>query len=173
MLLRVCCSRCGAGRVVAGLCWARVRGVPQVWLPRVRFDLPHRAQSAISGTQTLRYRSFCAQSQSRVGDFIRSGNDAIQPLEKSASNSLICNERNFGACGLQIFDARRGERRRGRRERNRALTGLSGQIAKSAGTRRNPRQHAGLRNKKGQPRAVDLQVLVEVCRNEQTSASTP
>ena len=39
------------------------------------------------------------------------GNDAIQPLEKSASKPLICNERNFGACGLQDFDARRGERR--------------------------------------------------------------
>jgi len=46
----------------------------------------------------------------------RVGNDAIQPLEKSASNPLFCNERNFAACGLQIFDARRGERRRGRRE---------------------------------------------------------
>jgi hypothetical protein len=39
-----------------------------------------------------------------VGGFPRPGNDAIQPLEKSASKLLICNERNFGACGLRVFD---------------------------------------------------------------------
>ena len=35
--------------------------------------------------------------QSRVGHFLRLGNDAIQPFEKSASNPLICNDRIFGA----------------------------------------------------------------------------
>jgi hypothetical protein len=50
--------------------------------------------------------SLAAEGQPRVGDFLRVGNDAIQPLEKSASKLLICNERNFGACGLQSFDAR-------------------------------------------------------------------
>ena len=68
--------------------------------------------------QKLRGDSLTAEGPPRVGDSLRVGNDAIQLLEKSASNSLICNERNFGACGLQKFDARRRERRRGRRERN-------------------------------------------------------
>jgi hypothetical protein len=102
-----------------------------------------------------------AITQSWVGDFLRVGNDAIQPLEKSASKLLICNKLNFRACGLQIFDARPGERRRGRRERNGAWNGQPGEVAKSAGSRRNPRKHAGTRNKKGQPRAVDLCELVE------------
>jgi hypothetical protein len=100
-------------------------------------------------------------ARARFGDCFRLGNDAIQPLEKSASNLRICNERNFGACGLQDFDARRGERRRGRRERNDLSNWLSGVRAKSAGTRRNPRKHAGPRDKKGQPRVVGLAELVE------------
>jgi hypothetical protein len=95
-------------------------------------------------------------ARARFGDCFRLGNDAIQPLEKSASKLLNRNERNFGACGLQNFDARGGERRRGRRERNWAWNGQPGEVAKSAGSRRNPRKHAGTHNKKGQPRAVGL-----------------
>ena len=56
------------------------------------------------------------KGQSQVGYFRRVGNDAIQSLEKSASNRLICNDQNFGTCGLQDFDAGEGERRRGRRK---------------------------------------------------------
>jgi hypothetical protein len=98
----------------------------------------------------------CTKGEQEVGGFLRLGNDAIQPLEKSASNSLICNERNFSACGLQEFDADDVGRRRARRERNGALKGLYTQVTKSVGSRRNPRKHAGSRNKKGQPRAVGL-----------------
>ena len=53
------------------------------------------------------------------------------------------------------------EKRRGTRERNRALKGLYSQVTKSAGFRSNPRKHAGLRNEKGQPKAVGLYELVE------------
>jgi hypothetical protein len=41
-----------------------------------------------------------------VGHFLRAGNDAIQPIEKSASKLLNRNERDFGVCGLQMVDAR-------------------------------------------------------------------
>ena len=87
--------------------------------------------------------------------------DAIQPLEKSASKPLICNDRFCGACGLQDFDAGRVQRRRARREWNGPKNGLPGQKAKSAGFRRNPREHAGPGNGKGQPRAVGLDDLVD------------
>ena len=102
-----------------------------------------------------------AERQPRVGDFLRLGNDAIQPLEKSASKLMICNERNFGACGLQDFDAGEAGRIRARRERNGPLNGLRDQVTKSAGSLRNPRKHAGLRNEKGQPSVVGLYELVE------------
>jgi len=42
---------------------------------------------------------------------------------------------------------------------------------KSAGFRRNPRKHAAARNKKGQPRVVDLNILVEAGGIECESAS--
>ena len=71
-------------------------------------NLPHRASLGISSTRKLNRCLVFAEGQPRVGDFLRLGNDAIQPLETSASKLLICNERNFGACGLQDFDARRG-----------------------------------------------------------------
>lgn len=61
-----------------------------------------------------------------VGNFLRVGNDAIQPLEKSASEPLICNDRICGASGLRVLGAGRGERRRVRRERNEALNVLPG-----------------------------------------------
>jgi hypothetical protein len=48
-----------------------------------------------------------------VSCFLRVGNDAIQPLEKSASKLLIRNGRNFGACGLQIFDGGWGREKNG------------------------------------------------------------
>jgi hypothetical protein len=73
---------------------------------------------------------------------------------------LICKERNFGACGLQDFDAGEVGRIRPRRERNRAWNGRPCRVVKSAGYRRNPREHAGPRNKKGQPRVVDLSEFV-------------
>jgi hypothetical protein len=123
-------------------------------------DLPHRASTALSNTQRLQRRLVCAERQSRVGDFPRVGNDPIQPSEKSASKLLICNDCICGASGLQIIDAMGAERRRARSEWNRALRGLPGRVAKSAGTCRNPRNSAVLRNKKGQPRAVDLYILV-------------
>jgi len=82
-------------------------------------DLPHRASTALSNTQWLQRRLVCAERQSRVGDFPWGGNDPIQPFEKSASKLLICNERNFGACGLQDFDAGEVGRIRPMRERNR------------------------------------------------------
>lgn len=39
--------------------------------------------------------------------------------------------------------------------------GLNGGVGKSVTVRRNPRQYAAAGNKKGQPRTVDLRVLVE------------
>ena len=66
-----------------------------------------------------------------VGDFLRVGNDAIQPLEKSASKLLICNERNLGACGLQDFDAGEAGRIRARRERNGAFERATGTESRS------------------------------------------
>lgn len=47
-----------------------------------------------------------------------------------------------------------------RRERNGAEMGETTGGRKSAGFRRNPREHAGARKKKGQQRTVDLCVLV-------------
>ena len=79
----------------------------------------------------------------------RPGNDAIQPFEKSASKLLNRNERNFGACGLQDFDAKQGERRRAGRERNGPLNRLRVQVSTSTGSRKLPRKHAGLRGKMG------------------------
>ena len=136
-------------------------------------DLLHLASTAVKSAHELQRHGINAKGRSRVGDFLRVGNDDIQPLEKSSSNPLICNERNFNAYGLQNFDATRGERRSGRRERNGALNGVLGQQAKSAGFRKNPRKHAGSRNKKGQPRAVDLYILVEAARIEHASAARP
>jgi hypothetical protein len=133
--------------------------------------LPYRPSTFVPSTHAPQRRGIHATGQSRVGDFLRLGNDPIQPLERSASKPLICNDQNFGACGLQIFDAGRGERRRGRRERNRALNGRPCRIVKSAGSRRNPRQHAGLRNEKGQPRMVGLVELVEEGGIEPESAT--
>jgi len=52
------------------------------------------------------------------------------------------------------------ERRRARREKNGSLNGLPGHQAKSAGSRRNPRKHAGARKEKGQPSVVGLWLLV-------------
>jgi hypothetical protein len=121
----------------------------------------HRVSSSVSSTQTLRPRVVCAEVQPRVGDFLRLGNDAIQPLEKSVTNPRICNNRFSRACGLQDFDAGEAGRRRAWREWNRALNEPPAQQANSAGTRRNPRKHAGPRNKKGQPRVVGLYELVE------------
>ena len=135
--------------------------------------IPHRASSGISSTQKLQPRLVCAESQTRVGDFLRLGNDPIQPLEKSASKLLIRNEPNFTARGLQNFDAGRGERRRGWRKRNGSLNGLLGRITKSAGTRRNPREPAGSLKEKGQPRVVGLFGLVEAARIEHESAARP
>jgi hypothetical protein len=129
-------------------------------LPDLLLGLPHRASTAISSTRKLQRHWDRAEGQSRVGNFLRLGNDLIQPLEKSASNSLICKKLNFRACGLQNFDATRGERRRGRREWNGALTGRLTRVTKSAGPRRTPRKHAGPRNEKGQPRMVGLVELV-------------
>jgi hypothetical protein len=73
----------------------------------------HGTSSAISSMQKLQRYLVWAEGQSRVGDFLRLGNDAIQPLEKSASKSLICRVRNFGACGLRVFDAGRGREKSG------------------------------------------------------------
>jgi hypothetical protein len=139
----------------------------------MRLDLPHRVSTALSNTQKLQRHLFCAERQLGVGDFLRVGNDPIQPLEKSASNLLICNERNFGPCGLQDFDARRDERRRGRRELNRALNGRPCHVLKSAGSRRNPHKYAGPVNEKGQARTVGLSELVEAARIEHASAARP
>ncbi|MEJ2240077.1 MAG: hypothetical protein P8X82_17435 [Gemmatimonadales bacterium] len=57
-----------------------------------RVNLPLRAQSATSSTQKLQRRSVYAGWESRVGKFLRVGNEPIQPLEKSASKLLIRNE---------------------------------------------------------------------------------
>jgi len=121
----------------------------------------------------LRYYLLMAEGRWRVGDFLRLGNDAIQPLEKSASKLLICYKPNFLACGLQDFDAGESGRRRARREWNGALNRPPGRVVKSAGSRRNPHKHAGSRNEKGQPRAVDLRKLVEAARIEHASAARP
>jgi hypothetical protein len=80
---------------------------------------PYFSDHLISGIRIpqvqipLRYKQslhwYCQASAPRLSlvpvvGFPRPGNDAVQPLEKSASNSLICNEGNFCACGLRIFD---------------------------------------------------------------------
>ena len=137
---------------------------------RKRLYNPQRASTALSSAHELQRLGMNGKGQSQVGYFRRVGNDAIQPLEKSASNRLICNDQNFGTCGLQDFDAGEGERRRGGRERNRALNRRTCRVVKSAGIRRNPRKPAGLRNEKDQPRAVGLYELVKVIGNEQTFA---
>jgi len=54
----------------------------------------------------------------------------------------------------------RPERKTARRERNVAGRRRGDWRRKSAGIRRSPREHAGARKKKGQPRTVDLYVLV-------------
>jgi len=59
---------------------------------------------------------------------------------------------------LTLADA---ERRKARRERDRALRGLPGWVMKSADFRRNPRSSARLRKEKGQPRGVGLIYMVE------------
>ena len=59
----------------------------------------------------------------QVGCFLQVGYDAIQPLETSASKSLICNDRICGASGLQNFDAMGAGRRRAWRERKVAQIG--------------------------------------------------
>jgi hypothetical protein len=61
----------------------------------------------------LRYHLLMAERYRRVDDFLLAANDAIQPLEKSASNPLICNGRYRGACGLQVFDAGRDGEKKG------------------------------------------------------------
>jgi hypothetical protein len=129
----------------------------------MRLDIQHRASTGVSSAHELQHRGIDAKGQPRVGDSLRVGNDAIQPLEKSASKLLFCRAPILGACGLQSFDARQGERRRGRRERNRALNERRCRVAKSAGVRRNPRKHAAARKEKGQPRVVGLYILVEKC----------
>jgi len=185
VFLRVCCSSCEAEHLVAlnyvsaaafapvvghGV-WRKARCSRGAWHDYP--NLTHRPSTAVSSAHELQRRAFNGKGYPRVGDFLRVRNDPIQPLEKSASKLMICNERNFRACGLQNFDARRAERRRGRRERNRALNGLPDRVAKSAGTLRNPRKHAGPCNEKGQPRAVGLYELVEESGTELPSASTP
>ena len=84
------------------------------------------------------------------------GNDTIQPLEKSASKYLICNARNFVACGLQIFDAGGGGEKTAPEKAEWALKRLPGHAAKSAGFRRNPRRFTGSRIESGQPGVVAL-----------------
>jgi hypothetical protein len=138
---------------------------------RKRLYNPQRASTALSSAHELQRLGMNGKGQSQVGYFPRVGNDAIQPLEKSASNRLICNDQNFGTCGLQDFDAGEGERRRGGRERNKVLNDQSGVEVKSASSRRNPRKHAGSRKEKVQPRVVDLYELVEGTGIESESAS--
>ena len=138
---------------------------------RKRLYNPQRASTALSSAHELQRLGMNGKGQSQVGYFRRVGNDAIQPLEKSASNRLICNDQNFGTCGLQDFDAGEGERRRGGRERNKVLNDQSGVEVKSASSRRNPRKHAGSRKEKVQPRVVDLYELVEEGGIEPESAT--
>jgi hypothetical protein len=123
--------------------------------------LPYRPSTFVPSTHAPQRRGIHATGQSRVGDFLRPGNDAIQSLEKSASKLLICNKLNFRACGLQDFDAKQGERIWARREWNVTLNGRPCRVVKSAGFLINPRKHSAPRNKKGQPRGVGLYELVE------------
>jgi hypothetical protein len=85
----------------------------------------------------LRFPLICAEGRPRAGDFPRLGNDAIQPLEKSASNPLICNERNFGACELQDFDACGGGEKRGP---ERLEWGLERAVESGTEVRRHPQK---------------------------------
>jgi hypothetical protein len=84
---------------------------------------------------------------------------------------LICNGRIFNASGLRVFDASRDREKKGPERANGPSTGPSGQQAKSASFRRNPRISAGPRNEKGKPRVVDLIYLVEGSGIESESAS--
>jgi hypothetical protein len=106
------------------------------------------------------------------GGFLRVGNDSIQPLEKSASRSLIRNDRFCDACGLQDFDAWRGGEKKAP---ERVEWGIEWATTPSHEVRRLPQKPPQFRGtkEKGQPRTVDPWTLVEEHGIEPQTASPP
>src|SRR5579884_2323740 len=99
---------------------------------------------------------------------------AIQPLDSSARNSLICMARTYGLCGL-----RASFRGRGRSEEWPGESGIwpgTGRDADrrspqdSAGTPNNTREPAQPGKKKPQPRTVGVSLLVVEHGTEPASA---
>ncbi len=64
---------------------------------------PGAIATVIGLTSTIKSSEHALLSFCSVGGFLRVGNDAIQPLEKSASNPLICKDSIFDASGLRVF----------------------------------------------------------------------
>src|SRR5690554_1257650 len=100
---------------------------------------------------------------------------AIQPLDSSARNSLICIALTCGLCGLRV-----SSRERGRSEEWPGESGIwpgTGWKADrcspqaSAGTPKNTREPARSDKKKPQPRTVGVSLLVELGGFEPPSAS--
>ena len=98
------------------------------------------------------------------GSLLSLTNVAIQPLDSSARNYLICKAPTCGLCGL-----RASSRERGRSEEWPGESGIwpgtgreadRGSPQASAGTPKNTRESARSGKKKGQQRTVDLLVLV-------------
>src|SRR5690606_21628002 len=109
--------------------------------------------------------------------FLWSGDAAIQPLDSSACNPLICMRGVRGLCGLRpCFQERgRSEKRPGERGM-RPWTGPWAECRSpqaSAGIPANTRESARSGKKKPQPRTVGVSLLVEVGGVEPPSEGTP
>jgi len=102
-------------------------------------------------------------------------NAAIQPLDSSARNSLICMALTYGLCGLRASFRERGGSEEWTGESGmRPGTANSGgwrSPQASAGTPNNTREPARSGKKKPQPRTVGVSLLVEVAGIEPASAN--